>query len=129
MTELTLEELAKLDGLSAEVTRCQAIADAGNDGFYMQVTYAEEDLGRAMVENRDALLARARALVRVRGALAFRDKDAFACVSDLDPRKPTPHTLDETEHGDNFTAPAFLALAAELGWPDPLPPSERKGEG
>lgn len=113
MTDLTLEELAKLDGLSAEVTRCQAIADAGNDGFYMQVTYAEEALGRAMVENRDALLAMARELHRLRDALTFL----------LHARDP------DFDYGTKTGAEIELMCAKRMGWPDPLPPSERKGEG
>lgn len=60
---ITDEEMNRLRELDAEVDRCQKICDSGNDGFQMQVNYAEEALGRAMVENRKALLTYARPVV------------------------------------------------------------------
>lgn len=107
MKRLTAEELAKL----------QAVWDSNvNERWTHEAAVSLGCLARPVLP---ALLAMASRLVEVESALEFLDEQAYACFSYLDPRKPTPHDRDETEHGDNFTASAFIELARELGWTSP----------
>ena len=111
MTDLTLEELA--DGRERESRRAD--------------NFAFDDW---CVRNGSALLAMARELVRIRQALEFLagDDDLFDLWKEDDGfHAETPHGLHGVTAAD--ATQALLHHCRRRGWPDPLPPSERKGEG
>ena len=101
MTDLTLEELAALQD---EVDR--------DDTPVVELSHP----------NFDALLAMARELVRLKSALEFLDVEHSATLHTLLPNMRNGVIRDLNDEN-------VLKVAAGLGWPDPLPPSERKGEG
>lgn len=98
--QLTIDELSELERLDAEHDRCLKIADDGNDGFYMQVTYAHEELGRQMADRSKQLLAMARRLLELESALTFL----------LHARDP------DFDFGDKTGAEIELRCAERMGW-------------
>ena len=100
MTTLTPELLAELERLSAEVDRLESAWDGKNMGHAQQLSYAEEELGKAMSDNRAALLAAARELHALKSALEFLGKHRLNILA--------------------MPAERAIKLASQLGWVDPF---------
>ena len=106
---LSLEEIEALAKLDAEVDARQTIADAGNDGFYTQVNYATEDLGRALAQNSKALLSMARRLLELESAGEHLAQSDRRVVLVVDYRAPGEATYD-------CRARCLPQVAEMLGW-------------
>jgi hypothetical protein len=120
MTDLTLEELRELE------TGRQRSADARNDLLLTtdEVLHWQSRYRYAIEDAAPALLTMARELVRLKSALEFLDDSGWA-----HPRYTEARNKFRTPGSSVFSVDQCIAFARELGWIDPLPPSERKGEG